>query len=353
MLTYQLQRRILKLQGEDKPEFPADVEVRVKLGPAQIFGTEEGLIKAIPLGGNRRVVYNANTGRIGFENRYLSVAEASLGLVAEKSGGTGISRMQLDLEGDILQVKARCRDSREVNRVIYAAHHLIPAFMSMELSEPVFVKTTGGWIGKQHFRWELAAAKLSMETLPADGPSKQAERAFRRMKTLAEHENMRLEAAMHYLHTGRRLLATGSSLWEFMAEAVLNFCKVIEVLFGQKREDVRAELKKLGFSRHDIEHNYVPVTILRNTFDVGHVRLDTPDAATLDFLYDYLSDIERSFCMLVRRVMDKLDRGEYALREYGDSQLGGDARSEWEKLIKGIKGGLSKIVNPDCARNTE
>jgi hypothetical protein len=343
----------VNLEGEEQPKFPTDVVVRVKLAPGQIFGTEKGLVRAIPFGGNGRVVYNANTGRTGFENSSLSVAKASVALVAGKSGGAGISRMQVDLKGDVLQVKARCRDTREVNAVIYTAHYLIPALMSMELAEPVFVETTGGQIGKQHFRWELATAKVSMQALAADGPSKQAERAFHRMKTLAEHENMRLKAAVHYLHAGRRLLAAGNSLWEFMAEAVLNFCKVIEVLFGQRRDDIRAELKKLGFSEQDIEHDYVPITILRNSFDVGHVRLTVPDATELQFLYEYLCDIERSFCKLIGRLMDRLDKGEYALREYGDSQAEKSSRSEWENLIEGIKGRVKQNVNGSCTSGAE
>lgn len=69
MLTYQLQKRFFNLQGTEKPTFPAEVEVKVNLGPGEILGTEKGLTRACIMGGNRRFIYNANTGRLGFENR--------------------------------------------------------------------------------------------------------------------------------------------------------------------------------------------------------------------------------------------------------------------------------------------
>ncbi len=53
-----------------------------------------------------------------------------------------------------------------------------------------------------------------------------------------------------------------------MSEIILNYNKILEVLFGQRRDKIRDGLSSLGYSPDDIEDKYIPINILRNQIDV-------------------------------------------------------------------------------------
>ncbi|HEY1874928.1 MAG TPA: hypothetical protein VGG67_11040, partial [Steroidobacteraceae bacterium] len=62
-------------------------------------------------------------------------------------------------------------------------------------------------------------------------------------------QHRRLSGALGYFHTGARLLREARVPGEFLAEAMLNFCKALESLFSGDRDAVRAGLSNLGASR--------------------------------------------------------------------------------------------------------
>ena len=63
------------------------------------------------------------------------------------------------------------------------------------------------------------------------------------------------------------------SPWEFMSEVLLNFAKVLEVLFpaseSQTIDAARAGLRELGFAEDEVEKWFVPALALRNHLDVA------------------------------------------------------------------------------------
>ena len=56
---------------------------------------------------------------------------------------------------------------------------------------------------------------------------------------------------------------------------------------------MRKGLSELGYSNDEIELNFIPVMILRNHFDVGHVTISMFKQKELNALHDYIG---RSRC---------------------------------------------------------
>jgi hypothetical protein len=129
-------------------------------------------------------------------------------------------------------------------------------------------------------------------------------------------ENRRLVAALHYFHVAVRLARVATSPGEFLAEALLNYCKVLEVLFSDSTETVRLRLKELGYASEEIERDYVPAMILRSKIDVAHVSLALFTPHQLATLHRYADRAEGAFRSLLSRVLERFDAGSLDLPDY-------------------------------------
>jgi hypothetical protein len=140
---------------------------------------------------------------------------------------------------------------------------------------------------------------------------REIEQSWKRIAVVNKRENVRLLAALNYFHVGCRLLAVGYTAFEFMAEAILNFAKVLDVLFiscGEvSRDEVRNDLTALGYSQDAIERDFIPVMLLRNEFDIAHVALTVPTTEQLDTLHRYTEKAEGAFRELLRRILTKVE----------------------------------------------
>ena len=169
---------------------------------------------------------------------------------------------------------------------------------------------------------------------------------------LALFENLRyarFSAALHYYHVARRLVVAGNGAHEFMAEIILNLNKVLEVLFGPRRDSVREELTKLGYSSEDIEIRFIPLMILRNEFDVGHAFLSVIDREVLKELYSYLEFMEEDFCELLQRLLRRMNDGSYVLYEEHDPSIKQKKKKIMDDLLasfrKRSRGDLKEYPN--------
>ena len=127
--------------------------------------------------------------------------------------------------------------------------------------------------------------------------------------------NRRVAAALQYFHSASRLIVSGQSDWESMAEAVLNMCKSMQVLFGNRKDDIRRGLRELGYEQEEIEGDFIPIVELRNHFDVGHPRLALFQRRGLDVLYQYLLQSEDNIRALLTRVVTGVCEGTFELPE--------------------------------------
>jgi hypothetical protein len=119
-----------------------------------------------------------------------------------------------------------------------------------------------------------------------------------------------LTAALHYYHVARRLLASSHSPGEFLAETLLNYAKALEVLYPphgkvKQRDSVRAGLAELGYTSDEIESHFVPLLIIRNELDVGHVGLAHFSLSQRTVLYEYAFLAEGRVGELMSRALDR------------------------------------------------
>ncbi|GAI74481.1 unnamed protein product, partial [marine sediment metagenome] len=164
--------------------------------------------------------------------------------------------------------------------------------------------------------------------------------AFERLRFERWQYNQRLIAALGYFHTACRLIAAGNSPWEFMAEAILNLSKVLEILFvksDKSMDDVREGLKDLGYSIDDIERDFIPIMVLRSYFDVAHPSISLFDPKELQVMYKYLADVEHRFRDLLKGIIDGVCGGTYTVLEDPDLTPDQDKRDKMVELISKLK----------------
>ena len=150
--------------------------------------------------------------------------------------------------------------------------------------------------------------------------------------------NNRLMGGLHYFHMACRLLAAGHNRFEFMAEALLNFSKSLQSLFGESRDDIRAELKKLKvFTDDEIEAKFITAMFLRSEFDVAHASLSTLNQDQLKTLHKYTNIVEGAFRKLFEDLLEKVEKGEYTLPPDVKPVLKREKRKILEIIKRNIK----------------
>ena len=335
MLTYQLQKRIYKLRNGEKLTFPNDVEIEICLEPTAQFGvpTKETdglrrLRKTGVEGGRNTAMYDANTGRQGLDD-----SVPPFDPVQESCEWTNL---KMEMQGNIVHVKARCSDFKRLDTILQTCHYSLPIALNLELAEPPTVKYTRGKVGRAAFSWEIEQAVGFLDITSKEKQETRIGNSFLRLNMINKVENTRLAAALYHFYVARRLAESGNSPYEFLAEIILNLTKTLQALFGEKYDDVRIGLAKFGYPKNEIEEKFIPIMILRNQFDVGHISLKLFSQENLTKLYRYLEKSELIFRDLLKLSLQKVDNKEYTLKQI-NSSLTGDSLRKFEKLILTIE----------------
>jgi len=326
MLTYQLQSRVYHPRDGGTLVFPNDVEIGLLIEPPEPFGAAPGPSRTAIKGHKAECLYDANTGRVTLQSDPpLKPIEVIL----------EYANFQFELRGNKMLVQTRCDSLRDLDELLTSLHYVFPILLNVEFADPPTVKRTYGMVGETAFNWEFEEVLHSFETTTQGLQEKRIISSFERLQLITGTSNRRLAAALFYFHVSCRLVAAGKSPWEFMAESVLNLSKVLEILFVQQRDtrdDVRAELGKLGYSNDEIEGDFIPIMILRNEFDVGHVTTSVFKPDQLQALYRYLEQTESKFRDLLRRLLDQVRDGAYKLPQ--DHDLTPDKKKH--KTLEGL-----------------
>ena len=325
MLTYQLQSRIYQIKNEKSFSFPNDVEIEIYLEPKEQFGVGEKHSKTAVQNRKAMMLYDANTGRSSIlSDPPLEPIEAILEW----------DDLRLELKGNKLYVKAKCETPKSLDDLLISLHYMIPILMNVEFAEPPIVKYTRGRVGEAIFNWELEQTTHRFDITTKEKQEQRVIDSFERLEITSGLFNRRLAAALNYFYVARRLVDAGNSPYEFMSEVVLNLCKVIEILFGPKRDNVRSKLLNLGYSKDEIEVKFIPIMILRNEFDVGHVSIALFKREQLNALYTYLENSENDFRDLLKKILNKVKNGDYTLQQDPDLSLDKDKLKVINDLIR-------------------
>jgi hypothetical protein len=313
MLTYQLQRRVYRSDGP--LSFPNDVEIEISLEPSELFGVGNKLTTITVPGHETKISFNPHTGKTGVIPTYLF---ESIEVVFEWEG----ENVQLEMRGNKLYATCKCKDLDELNGYVTALHYIVPILLNIEFKQPTVVISTQGRVGDLFFRWELANLKSKFDVATKESQEKLVIDSFKKLSLVCDLPNRRLAAALYYFYTAKRLVEAGNSPYEFMSEVVLNYSKVLEVLFAHSektRDDVKNELlTSFGYNENEFDLKFKPIMLLRNEFDVGHVSIELFDQEQLSTLYKYLEFTEADLRELLKRVISKVGEGNYCLKRNSD-----------------------------------
>lgn len=312
MLTYQIRRRRF-VHGEGASfEFPGTAVMKFHFAPAQPFGEEAGgghtFVKAVPA----KALFNANTGEHTVES---SPPLAPLDVTIQEP-----SRL-VELRGTLLRIEEEVESLHALQQTLESVYFAMPWLLAVQFADPPYIARVEGTVGATLFRWELADWRGSFGGTTQDRQEGRVATAWNWLGVLAVPTNRRLLAALHHLHVACRLIRASVTPGEFLAEALLNFSKVLEVLFPPSGDTgsidaARLGLEVLGYSVDEVEARFVPAIALRNGLDVGHVQLGLLKIEQLETVHAYSEGAEAHFRELLARILVRLESGEFDVRPY-------------------------------------
>lgn len=323
MLTYQVRPRVFRITGHQKPEFPAEVEVSLYLQPLQPFGMAAGGGSTAVLETRANMQFNANIGQhfVGSETPLMPlevVIEEPVRLVS--------------LKGNCLTVKEHCQDYKKLIELVESLYFGLPLLLAVEFIDPPIVERVAGRIGSAPFSWELSDWQVRFDITTQEHQEQRVATAWNRFNILSVPHLRRLIAALQYFHVACRLKREAKTPGEFLAEALLNFCKVLEVLYGSNRDQVRRSLAELGYNSEEIERDFTPAMLLRNSMDVGHPSLALFTSRQLETLHRYADRAERAFRVFLQKVFEAIESGRTDIPPYETESVDAETQRTIERL---------------------
>jgi hypothetical protein len=314
MLTYLVRPRGLYREPEGADIiFPAKVEVTFRLEPGGPFGENVPPLRTVPLGAKVRIHWNVYRGETSIETE---TRFPPLELRWEGQDG------QIVVNGSNVVLTTEVESRAQLEGLLETYYYVLPALLGLEMQDAPVVAEVRGRAGSVAFCWGLIDSGCeAMDVTTIEVQKGRFQRALHRLNILDERNgptNRRLLAAIQYLHIACRLARAPGRRWEFLSESLLNFAKILEVLFPappQKTiETTRSELRTLGFAEAEIEAFYIPALALRNALDVAHPTLAAHSAQQLLVLQTYTELAEDAFKALILRIFDHLQAGTFALQ---------------------------------------
>lgn len=320
-----MQRSHFSIKNKVDFSFPNIVEIELELEPASQFGSGEEPCRNIRKG-IATFSYDANTGRqYGISDSPLEPVRIFY----------EYDNWKIELQGNLLKGKSHCVSIDDLFRFVNHLHYLVP-ILFIEIAHPVFVKCTRGRLGGSIFVWELQKSNAYFVVGTQEFIENLITSALGNIHVLLKPENYRLASALNYYHVARRLIETGCTPFEFMAEVILNLAKVLQSLFGQNRDSVRKELRSLGYSDAEIETKFIVFMSLRDNFDVGHIMFAKLSRTQIDTLYAYLENAQIDFNKMFAKIFKLTSEGIYKLKAVSNFSLDRDKEKTLEKLIDNL-----------------
>ena len=328
MLTYLLHERVFRADEGKEFEFPAVLTVTAKLAPANVFGAGHDYGRLVVHNTKTRVHWNANTGRIQSKS---DKPLPPLDVTIESPTSS------LSLKGNVLIYQCPCEDIDFLLGCLNGLQFVFPAFLNLKFPDPPVVEQIKGKLGSVEFRWEHREAIHSFVPLTTEILEEHVAAFTEALPLFVGTRNRRLVAAIHYFYISSRLLVSGHSQWEFMAECILNLCKALEILFGKNKEAIRLGLEALEYKSEEIEGDFIPLVILRDVIDVAHPRVAIFPQESLMVLYRYLANSEQRFRQLLQRAIDAVKKGQLVLPQDDDLTLSRAEKRKLDKLVDNLR----------------
>lgn len=317
----------------DKLAFPNVVTMKTELTPTEEFAPHSSRGKTMVPGEPISFVFDANFGRMS--------VEGSKGIEPVAVDYT-VGDVEFRLRGAQLTATTMCRSYEEFREKLNVFYHVVPLFF-YNFSNAITCGRVEGDIGGEPFLWEVEGTAFYPRAISKASQEELVVKALFRLPMVAGDENRRLLGALYYYHVARRLSDAGRGPHEFMAEIILNLAKVLEILFGPTRDEIRRQLLLLGFEARIIEERYVPVMILRNELDVGHPLSSALGEPELLIIHRYLAHSLQDFRSLLNEIFVARQQGKFPLKP-SDSTSSPDKKRIVARLLQTMESRLKREV---------
>jgi hypothetical protein len=341
MLTYILSEAAIVFEDKGDIVFPSNIQLFIELEPEVLFGIKNGFTRACFTGSGSEVLIDFERGTQGCRNILKPQdfqCQFTCPEVVSNDGKNTFKEYNLNISGNILTIANHCESKKDFGFLAYIARYLAPASLCLELWEPVSVKQITGMCGKRPFKIQMKHYGNLLPIIRPGDVEKRIHRAFENLKSLRYIQSPRLKAALHYYHTARRLIAVGENVWEFVPEVILNYSKILEVLFGDNRDGIKQQLVSLGIEKQQIEGCFIPIMLLRSHFDIAHVRLSKPQNLNVPEVAKFIVLIESQLGNLIQTVIQKSESGTYMILPAEPSpEYTKTEQSEWDTINQSIR----------------
>lgn len=307
MLIYQLRERIIRFATGANVQFPNKATVNIELTPPVPFRGTTGLSRQAT--GGQKIVLSSDY-------------------------STG--RMQCEIDTPLFDKVIACTDANgekfEINGCLVSVHS-----QCATLHAP---RPTRAWgkLGEAPFHWLFEPSEL-LTMVTVTSKTHQEQMIVDSWKIVRKISiNPGLLAGLFYFHVGCRLLQAGQNRFEFMGEAILNFAKCLQSLFGESRDSVRAAIKQVGkYKAEDIEAKFLPALVLRDEFDVAHVSLAALSREQLKVLHQYTDLAENAFRELLTQLLARIREDTYCLPHSDTPILSSKKQKILERFDRNIR----------------
>jgi hypothetical protein len=334
---YNLQTRLLVATpgtGDVPLPFPGRYTIEATLGPLSAFGMADEPGRTVLVGPDQQfeIIFDPKNGRV----LYRSVPPMKPLQVSYSP----IESESVEVIGNVVRYTADAVNVSELQAALEVFLFALPPLLNLVHHDPPFVHNLKVFVGDRELLLHYKDFSSLFVATTQDDLSSEVKKSFGRIK-LFEPDRIRLLKALQYFHVACRLRAAGTSDWEFAAEFVLNLAKTLDVLFAQSEDsndDIRAELRSLGYDNTAIERDFLTIKFLRNAFDVGHPKLAAMPPDQLQMLYQFLVRAMGEFRKLLALVIEKIEKGEYTLRPPEHATLADtDDQRTWDRIIANIR----------------
>ena len=104
---------------------------------------------------------------------------------------------------------------------------------------------------------------------------------------------------------------------------------------------MRKQLELLGYKDDKIDSDFVPITLLRNHFDIAHARLSGPKNIATSEITKYICIMETKIGELLKMVLVKCQQGDYQLPvDEGIQEYKEKEQADWDRINENIKGSI-------------
>jgi hypothetical protein len=342
MYTYQLQPRSLQIEDGLLPVFPCEVEFHFQFSPPEALGDGKSSLPVVLSETPFDATYDGNTGRVVITS---SVALPRIEARASIRGGA------FHLFGSHATYQYVAPSLDDLAQRLEVLRLAIPAALALYLPIPIVPANAVAKATTATLRSMLVQTAAKLAVVTEQSYRREINAALAALETVITPPATTLLVALQYLHVASRLSQVGVTPWEFAAEILLNCAKVLESLFGNKRDDIRRGTRLLGYADEEIEGVFVALSLFRNELDVAHAKAAVIPQATLVPMYEFVMLFPDAVQELTRRAISARAAGTWNPPK-ARSSLSSSESKQMEVLLASMKRGMrvrKARLHPDGA----